>query len=164
MSSPAPSENKKGWEWPGNLVDKGIEKVKWVGSYISQFVRGSIAGVFQGTVGAVGRGLAAPFLATAKAITDVQQIGKDMMARVKEQHNIGKLSPIISGIALATAVSIGNALYLGASPAIGAATAVAEGGGKIGSAIFKKYDAHYKGAAAGSAAAEHKEEHAEGGH
>lgn len=116
--------------------------IKGICSYTSQLVRGTLSGVWSATAGAVGRGIAAPFQHLAKSIVDVGEIGKKMISEAKERHHIGKFAPAIKAIMLGTALSIGNALYLPFSPAVGAATGVIYGAEKVGSALVMKYDAH----------------------
>lgn len=120
--------------------------IKGMCRYTSQLVRGTLTGAWSATAGAVGRGIAAPFQHLAKSVGDVGEIGKQMIKEAQERHHIGKLAPLIRAIMLGTAISVGNALYLPFSPAVGAATGVIYGGEKVGSALVMKYDAH-KGSA-----------------
>lgn len=125
--------------------------------YFGQLVRGTLSGAWKMTGGAIGRGIAAPFRHIAKSVRDVGEIGRQIMAEAQERHHIGKLSPALKGIMLATAMSVGNALYLPFSPAVGAATSGIEGVENVGSALVMKYDAH-KGSGSGHAEASHAPE------
>ncbi len=164
-AAPKPAEHKdedakkeggheKGRAKP-SLLSRGLEAtvsgswklIKGITSYTSQLVRGTLSGAWKATGGAIGRGIAAPFRHIAKSVGDVAEIGRQTAAEAKERRHIGKLAPAIKGILLATATSVGNALYLPVSPGVGAASGVIEGAENVGSALVWKYDAH-KGSAA----------------
>lgn len=156
-----------------SLLSRGLEAtvsgswkvIRGIASYTSQLVRGTLSGAWKATGGAIGRGIAAPFRHIAKSVGDVAEIGRQIAAEAQERHHIGKLSPALKGIMLATAMSIGNALYLPASPFVGAGTSALEGAENVGSALVMKYDAH-KGTGEAHAAtkangngAKHEEKH-----
>ncbi|GEM_PF-5139688 len=151
--------HEKGHASP-SLVSRGLEAglsggKKVVGGlcrYFGQLVRGTVSGAWRMTGGALARGIAAPFRHIAKSVRDVGEIGQQIIEEAKERHHIGKLAPALRGIMLATAMSIGNALYLPISPGVGAATSGIEGVENVGSALVMKYDAHKGGGAHSEAA------------
>lgn len=144
-----------------SLLSRGLEAgvsgswklIKGIASYTSNLVRGTLSGAWKATGVAVGRGIAAPFKHIAKSVGDVAEIGRQIAKEARERHHIGKLAPAIKGILLATAMSVGNALYLPVSPGVGAASGVIQGAENVGSALVWKYDAHKGG---GASAASHE--------
>jgi hypothetical protein len=151
-----------------SLLSRGLEKtvsgswklIRGIASYTSQLVRGTLSGAWRATGGAIGRGIAAPFRHIAKSVSDVAEIGRQIAAEARERHHIGKLAPAIKGVLLATAMSVGNALYLPISPGVGAATSAIEGAENVGSALVWKYEAH-KGSGEPTASKEEKGNHKE---
>ncbi|MBI2638081.1 hypothetical protein HYW83_00635 [Candidatus Peregrinibacteria bacterium] len=136
-----------GWSGSKKVVG-GITKYTW------QLVRGTLGGLWKATGVAAGRAIAAPFRHIAKSARDIGEIGKQIAAEARERHHIGKLAPALKGIMLATAMSIGNVLYLPVSPGVGAASGVIEGAENVGSALVMKYDAHKGSGAAPTASHE----------